>query len=274
MRNILPRIALMSSMGVIFLLALLRISASAAPFAQFTPFPTPTPGPDGRIIYIVQPGDTLWRISAITGVPLDELRILNNLGADEPILPGQELLIGLGGPSEATPIPGVPPTSTPLLPTPSPQTGSGTLCIILFNDVNGDAMRQEEEISIPGGAISVNDRAGKVSLTYTTEPGADPHCFAELPEDEYTITVAIPEGYNPTTVLNYTLRVEPGMEAYLDFGAQANSKTIAESPPPTGSGRSPLLGILGVIVLLVGIGLGIASLLIGKRSALPPKPER
>ena len=61
------------------------IPALAAPKAQQTVFPTPTPGPDGRIIYIVQPGDTLWRVSAITGVPLDELRGLNNLGADEPI---------------------------------------------------------------------------------------------------------------------------------------------------------------------------------------------
>ena len=56
------------------------IPALAAPKAQQTVFPTPTPGPDGRIIYIVQPGDTLWRVSAITGVPLDELRGLNNLG--------------------------------------------------------------------------------------------------------------------------------------------------------------------------------------------------
>jgi murein DD-endopeptidase MepM/ murein hydrolase activator NlpD len=272
MSNLLHRIVLWGLMLGVFLLALLNLPASAAPLAQFTPFPTPTPGPDGRIIYIVQPGDTLWRISAITGVSLDELRALNNLGAEEPIIPGQELLIGLGGPAEATLVPGAAPTSTPLLPTPSPGLGSGTLCVILYNDVNGDALRQEEEVSIPGGAISVSDRSGKVSLTYNTEPGTDPHCFAELPEDEYTITVAIPEGYNPTTVLNYTLRLEPGSETYLDFGAQANSKRIAESPPPTGSGRSPLLGILGVLALLGGIGLGIVAALMSRRTSPPPTP--
>lgn len=272
MERILRRFVIPGLVLGMLLLAFLHAPASAAPPAQFTPFPTPTPGPDGRIIYIVQPGDTLWRISAITGVSLDELRILNNLGADEPILPGQELLIGLGGPAEATPIPGAPPTSTPLLPTPSPQLGSGTLCVILYNDVNGDAIRQEEEVSIPGGAISVTDRTGKVSLTYNTEPGSAPHCFEELPEDEYTITVAIPEGYNPTTVLNYTLRLEPGTETYLDFGAQANSETIAEAPPPTGSGRSPILGILGALVLIGGIGLGIVATLMGRKTSPPPKP--
>ena len=47
------------------------IPVSAAPALQLTPFPTPTPGTDGRIIYQVQDNDTLWRISAVSGVSLD-----------------------------------------------------------------------------------------------------------------------------------------------------------------------------------------------------------
>ena len=108
------------------------IPALAAPKAQQTVFPTPTPGPDGRIIYIVQPGDTLWRVSAITGVPLDELRGLNNLGADEPIFEGQELLIGFGGPAEVTPTPGPRPTAAPDQPTPTAETGSPRRSVIPY----------------------------------------------------------------------------------------------------------------------------------------------
>ena len=49
--------------------------------------------------YVVQPGDTLWRISAVSGISLDELRRLNNLTAEDVIREGQTLLLGFGGPS-------------------------------------------------------------------------------------------------------------------------------------------------------------------------------
>jgi hypothetical protein len=123
--------------------------ARAAPLLQLTPFPTPTPGPDGRIVYKVQEGDTLLRIALIAGITVDELRGLNEITGDN-IFVGQELLLGLGGPSQVTPTPGPSATPTPLLPTPSLQPGLANLCIILYDDANGDSIRQEEEASIPG----------------------------------------------------------------------------------------------------------------------------
>lgn len=251
----------------IFLLALIALvgavlislaaPAQAAPLRQMTPFPTPTPGPDGRITYVVQPGDTLLRISLISAVSIDELRGLNNLLNDN-IIAGQSLLLGLGGPSETTPTPGPSPTPTPILPTPSPQPGFGELCILLYNDVNGDAIRQEEEPSVPEGAISVNDRTGSVSFTTPTEPGTEHQCFTELAEGEYSISVGVPDGYNPTTLTSYVINLRAGDTTYLDFGAQVSSKAnLQESAPPESGGRSPLLGILGGLVLLVGIGLAV-----------------
>jgi murein DD-endopeptidase MepM/ murein hydrolase activator NlpD len=230
-------------------------SALAAPVAQI-PIYSPTPGPDGRIIYIVQPNDTLTRISLIFGVSEDELRGLNNLTGDT-IVVGQELLIGLGGPAQTSPTPGPSPTPTTILPTPSPKPGSGNLCILLFEDLNGDAIRQEEEPSIPGGAISVNNRTGSVSLTATTSSGSDPYCFEKVPEGDYTVSVAVPSGYNPTTINSYALSLKAGDETYLDFGAQVNSVNEAQAPVPTEEGRSPLLGIIGIIFLLGGAGLAL-----------------
>lgn len=243
--------------------------AQAAPEFQLTSFPTPTPGPDGRIIYIVQPNDTLWRISAITGVSLDVLRSLNNLAPDEAIVPGQEILLGLAGPSEPSPTAGPPPSATPILPTPTPLPGTGTLCVLIYNDRNGDATRQEEEPSIPGGAISVTDRSGKVSQTATTTAGNEPHCFQELPQGDYSVSVAVPDGFNSTTVMHYALVLDPGSETFLDFGAQANSEMLAQAPTPEGSGTSPLLGILGGLLLLSGIGLAIYA----SRMSRKTKPQ-
>ena len=114
--------------------------AQAAPAGQ-VPIYTPTPLPDGRIIYIVRANDTLLSISLISGVSVEELRELNNLSGDT-IFEGQELLLGLAGPPEVTPTQGPTPTDTPLLPTPSPKPGLGTLCILLFNDQNGDSIQQ------------------------------------------------------------------------------------------------------------------------------------
>ena len=239
-------------------------SVSAAPNAQFTPFPTPTPGPDGRIIYIVQANDSWWRIAAIYAIDLNALLGLNDATSETILLEGEEVLLGFGGPSEVTPTTGPSPTPGPILPTPTPMPGSGTLCVILYNDVNGDSIRQEEEQSIPDGAISVTDKAGEVNLTEPTTSGFEAFCFAELMQGEYTISVAVPDGYNPTTVLNYTLELEPGTETYLDFGAQVSSAVEIEEGETGGSSRSLLLGIAGGVLLLAGVGLAVYATLAGR----------
>jgi murein DD-endopeptidase MepM/ murein hydrolase activator NlpD len=145
----------------------------AAIQAQLTVFPTPTPGPDGKIIYIVQPNDTLWRISAITGVKIDNIRELNNLGVNDTIKPGDKLLIGFAGPSGNVPTSGPLPTQARVTPSPIALPGWGTLCVLLYNDLNGDSMRQETEPSIPNGEISVSNRLGTVSLTAQTPSGGN-----------------------------------------------------------------------------------------------------
>jgi hypothetical protein len=259
---------------ILIAIAVTRYPAQAAPPAQLTVFPTPTPGPDGKIIYIVQDQDTLWRISAITGVTIDQLRELNKLGPDDPIKAGDLLLIGFAGPVGVTPSPGPTTTSVPLGPTPTPGRGWGLLCIALYNDLNGDSLRQEQEPTIKGGAISVSNRLGTFSQTADTADAGETECnidpftgyeplrgfvlFQELPEGEYTVSIAVPEGYNPTTEMNRTFRVKAGDNTYLSFGAQANTETLAETTLiPTTPGKSPLFGILGGVLLLVGVGLGI-----------------
>lgn len=253
-------------------LALLALGAyrmagpvSAAPLQQPTPFPTPTPGPDGRILYTVQDGDTLFRIAAISGVSVDEIRALNDLGADDIIAIGQVLLLGLAGPAQPTQPPAQSLATATPEPSPTPGISTGTMCILLFNDLNGDALRQEAEPAIPGGAISISSRDGQVSETAETTSALDedgqplPECFDELPVGDYNITIAAPEGYNPTTLMNYALSLGGGDETYLDFGAQENSETLAESPAtdtPSGSSMAPLLGIAGLLLVLGGLGLG------------------
>lgn len=259
----------MASMAA--LLLNLSWSALAAPPAQFTPFPTPTPGPDGRIVYVIQENDSWWRIAAIYNIDLDQLLDVNAATRDTVLVPGNEILLGFGGPSEVTPTSGPIPTPAPRLPTPSPQPGSGSLCVLVYNDQNGDAIRQEDEVSIPGAAISLTDRSGQISITENTAGGLDPTCFTDLPEGEYNVSVAVPDGYNPTTLLNYALVIDPGAETYLDFGAQVSSQATMDEPSQAGGGGSLLLGIAGGLLLLGGVGLGVFAGLLSRSRKSPPE---
>jgi len=254
----------------------------AAPQAQLTVFPTPTPGPDGKIIYIVQPNDTLWRISAITGVKIDTIRDFNNLGVNDMILPGDRLLIGYAGPASGAPTQGAIPTQAMRTPTSTAAPGWGILCVLLYNDQNGDSMRQETEPSIPMGEISVSNRLGNVSLTAQTPAGGisstpTPQgkgytCFDQLLEGEYLISVAAPEGYNRTTALNQTLTLEAGQTTLLAFGAQANSELEAQNALiPEPPHRSPLMGILGGLLLVTGVGLALYAVLLRRAVGIKPK---
>ncbi len=223
---------------------------------------TPTAQPDGRILYKVKAGDTCLSISLVYGISLDQLRNLNNLKGDCVIREGQDLLLGRVAAETPTSTPGPAPTATPILPSPTPFNGTGQVCIFLFNDLNGNALREDGETAIPDGAVSLTDRTGKYSKTLTTEAGESAVCLKDVPEGEYNITVAIPEGYNPTTALNYALKLQAGDQSTLDFGAQQNSQAAPVSTEE--GGRSPMLGIVGGLLLVGGVGLG-AYVRFGKR---------
>jgi len=243
----------------------LMLPAKASPVAQVE-FPSPTPGPDGRILYIVQAGDSCFRIEALYGIPVDQLRGLNpQLDENCTLVVGDELMLGIGGPAALSPTPGPSPTPEPPTVTPTPPTGTTEICVLLYDDVNGDALRQETEYGIAGGAVSVSNTAGTYSETQTTVSEIDPDlvepiytCFTDVPEGEYNISLAVPANYNPTTELTYTLAINAGGLASVAFGAQSQTETVAEPAPEDGGGgsTSPIFGILGGLLLLGGLGLG------------------
>jgi LysM repeat protein len=240
---------------ILFIFSIPVQAESNSPQVAYT---TPTPDAEGRVIYVVKPADTCISISLKTGVQLDELRRLNNLKEDCTLQEGQQLLLGLAAKTAQQA------TATPanLVPTPTLPPGSGDICVLLFNDINGNSIPDGNEVPLAGGAISVTDRDGKVSLTNQTN-ATDAVCFKEIVEGEYNISVAIPEGFNATTLLNYPLKLKGGDKSTLDFGAQPGSKAI--QPSPSEGGRSPLLGIAGAILILGGAGLGIYVARIGRR---------
>lgn len=236
-------------------------SAVAAPDLQG--FVTATPGPDGRILYTVVSGDNCFSVAAAHGITVAQLRQFNTrLDENCTITPGQQLIVGLVVPSPAPPPP-VTSTPTPSAAFPTPFEGTTEVCILLFNDINGDALRQANEPGIEGGAVSLTNVNGSYSQTQTTTSAIDPDllepvrsCFTDVPPGKYNISMAIPDGYNPTMSITYTLDLKAGDRASVDFGVQAKTISLQDSVPETNSGRSPALGMLGLILLLGGLGLG------------------
>jgi hypothetical protein len=243
----------MRVMGVFFVCLLVMIAFIATTGSYPLPqayYYTPTPQADGRILYTVKANDTCISIALLNGITEDELRNLNNLQSDDCsyLQVGQQLLIGvLEEPTATTEA-----LQTTLEPTPTPLKGNGTICIYLFNDDNGNAMAEDTELPLAGGAISVRDRLSTVNLTGTTDDSGEPICFEDIPEGDYDLSVAIPEGYNPTTVLNYTLNLLPGDVSIVDFGAQPSSSTL----PIFGDEKpSVFMGLMGIFFIGAGVGL-------------------
>jgi hypothetical protein len=234
-----------------------QIPAAASPAQQGT-YPSPTPGPDGRIIYIVKAGDTCTMISLLYGVSVEFIRTSNLLDQSCNLREGQRLMIGVGGPSIASPTPNPAATAKAATPSAPPGVGgSAQVCVLIYNDANGDALRQTTEVAIAGAAINLTSPDGKYSQTLTSviNPDATAYqgmCFANVPPGKYNVSAAAPDGYNPTINLTAGVDITPGDVAYVDFGAQPKTVSAATTPD---RGPSPLLGVVGAALLLGGIGL-------------------
>jgi hypothetical protein len=239
------------------LLLFIAVWALAAAPAVASPQPqvfyqTPTPDADGRIIYTVREGESCTSISLLTQTDINELRLNNNLDANCSLNVGQKLILRVV--EVQTPEPTTAPVEGDVEASPTPFAGMARICIFLYDDINGNAISEDSEVQIPGGAVSVTDRSGQISLTNTTKAGEEPLCFEDIPEGAYNVSVAPPTGYNPTTLMNYPLELRPGDASTLDFGAQQSSVApieVVEEP------TSPILGILGILLVVGGIGLAL-----------------
>ncbi len=194
------------------------------------------------------------------GVTLDYLRATNQLDENCSLREGQQITLGIGAAAAASPTPGPTPTPTVAQPTVTPGVGgTAQVCVLVYEDLNGDGLRQPTEIAIAGAAVSLTSLDGSFSKTLTTviNPDATAYqgtCFPDVPMGQYNVSAAAPGGYNPTINLTSKITITAGDIANIDYGAQL--KTVVDPTTPS-SKRSPLLGIFGAVFLLAGIGMGV-----------------
>jgi hypothetical protein len=86
------------------------------------PSATPTPFPERAVLTTVQAGETLVEVADRIGTSVEILRALNSLSPDEPLQPGQQVMIGVGGP----PLSLITPTPVTPVPPPEPLTANSS----------------------------------------------------------------------------------------------------------------------------------------------------
>jgi LysM repeat protein len=265
--------------------------APTSPPPQLPAFVLPTAGADGNVVYIVQSGDSLYRIYANTGIAVNDIKAMNGLTSDI-ISVGQRLILVQGGasvPAPTTAATAAPTTANAGEPTATSGTEAtsvveptaaatevantttavGVVCVMVYEDANGNTLREEAtEGLLAGGNITLVDTAtGAPVQVYTTVGVDEPHCFENLPVGTYTVSFAPPTSYNASGNSAPSLTLADGDLLNFEFGAQPSG---SGSNTTTGGGglssnrlRTALFAAAGVIFLL--LAAGVAGLLILRR---------
>lgn len=170
----------------------------------------------------------------------------------------------------ATPVPAV--TATPQGPSASPTPTTGQICVLAFNDRNGDTQQSEDESLLPGVVFALSDTSGPKE-SYTTDGVSEPYCITNLPPGSYQLAIKSPTNYSATTQKSMVIALNGGMKTDVTFGARRGG--AAPTPTAAGGGDSGISGVLGsagrivliVVAILVLLGLGFVGgfVLLGRR---------
>jgi hypothetical protein len=161
-----------------------------------------------------------------------------------------------------TPTPTITPTPTF---TPTPMTGS--ICVLTFDDRNGNRFRDPGEPLLPYAVFTLSD-AHHVVGTYSTNGLNEPYCFSTLDPSVYFISEMNPPGYESTTHDSWGISLQNGATINLEFGDRTETEptptaTPVPQPSPTPVALLSTIGnamydYSGVIVIVLAIGVLIA----------------
>jgi LysM repeat protein len=260
------------------------------------PAATRTPRPDGAIIHVIRPGDSMYAISLEYGVPLDELYKLNNLTRTSVLNIGQEIIVKAPPgvvitlatatrTAQATAIAQVKATATvqaktavtsPLTPTAALPTLAPTaapsatpipqgLCLSAFDDLNGNTLRDGNEPGLAGVTFSILS-AGIQVARYATDSSGLPTCLTQLPPGAFSVLVQLPPGYiAPFEKTDVTLTAAQRVNLALPArkGEQptpTKSPTVEAQPVQPTPGRSNTTLIVLILIAAAILMIVVAAI--------------
>jgi len=129
--------------------------------------------------------------------------------------------------STATRTPTATPTGTP---------AAGTICVLAFNDLNGNGLRDQGEPLLAGATITATNFSGVVVGVYTTDGVHEPYCFTGLVPDTYRVEERNPADYPISTTPDvWAVPLSAGATVTVAFGDQA----LPTATPTATATRTP-----------------------------------
>lgn len=266
---------------------------------QATPQPQPTAQTDasGGVVHTVAAGDTLFGLSIQYNVPLDQIYTLNGLNGQSILSIGQKIIIkgGAGVPAQqptVAPTAAAQPATTPETaatsaapaaattpnasgPTPAssaptaPTAASdkGQLCLLAFNDVNGDGLRQSSEAAVAGAKFVIVDAQGATVETYVSTDSSNYYCVKELTPGSYNVSVQPAPNTQATSDKRWGVPLTSGSTVNINFGSRGGgssaSSSDGSSTPSAAEGKSSGSNVGGIVAGIGGLVLLLAAGVIG-----------
>lgn len=168
----------------------------------------------------------------------------------------------------ATPTPVNTPTPT-VTPTPTwtPTPIAGEICVLSYDDRNGNRFRDPGEPMLPYAVFTLSD-ATHVVTTYSTNGLNEPYCFRDLLPNVYFISEMNPPGYESTTFDSWAVSLLNGATINFEFGnrtAREPTPTPTPTPQPSPTPVTLLSAIgsavydySGIILIVLAVGVLIA----------------
>ncbi len=132
-----------------------------------------------------------------------------------------------------TPTPTITPTpsKTPT-PTPTATPFPGSLCVLAFNDANGNIWRDPGEGLLAAAAITVYDQTLVAVAQYVTDGVHEPRCFA-LPPGAYYVQETDPPGYGSTGPSWWAVGLLSQGTVTVAFADRSSTATATPTPTAT-----------------------------------------
>jgi len=154
---------------------------------------------------------------------------------------------------------------------PVAQQGTGQICVLAFDDQDGNGVRDDGEPLLAGVGFTLADANG-VKGSYKSDGNSEPYCFGSLAAGAYTVQARGASGLEVTTPGQWAVSLANNAQFDVLYGAR---KGGSEAAKPATDGGSPaastsasgmstlgrvVLGVLGVAVLGFAVLLALTTL--------------
>jgi hypothetical protein len=100
--------------------------------------------------------------------------------------------------------------------------------------------------------FQISNSSGDTIVSYTSDGMSEPHCFARLTPGAYLVTVQPAIGMQPTSDERWSVVLDQGTTATVDFGSH-----ITEQKAGAAAGAEGTLGLVLAALVLGGMSVWI-----------------